>query len=658
MKRVSLFCFLCVSAILGACSITPACAGKMAVPYTDPAYFSKVPFGARSHWLQPWRATLETVPASTFINGIGINLNVPAGSSDLVCHMLAKHGFRRARIEEGWGQSNYDDESKLNNASSFAEQLLACKKYGIRPLILLNAHQGAPCPVRFFALRLLAAAHKGDTTVTLSDVSKIVPKHSGLSNLTDYWAAEDLISSVDGNVATLTKPLPKDIAAGVDIPAATLKYRPFSAPGTPDEVATLAGWDTYVTTVARFVSATLGTTGSSDQGFDMEIWNELTFGDWFLYINKYYGAKIENYDDNAIWGNLVKDTAALATNDPADFAGVQFGDGFANTIPWPASSQEPSRIAAIDKHPYHGLSTYGEPAKDQHGTVIDALGNVDTSGFEPSYSAVFPEYFGTDLQTETVIRDCGPITSSLYGTPHGRYARPGNPCSVWITEVNLGPKEDIPDIAPDRAMWIKAKDAARYFCFYVNKGVTQVDLFAAAGGDTDLGMVKDSFLTYANQKGASYPVSDTVYTSMPLTIVGRIVAQMQAGIDPKLTTTRPLTVDSVSDTHDHFQFAGDAAPNHPNLYDRDVLAILPFQSSAKRFVIPYYVMTRDVYKDLAPEAFTVAVSGFNGNRAKITAYDPMNDRAVPVKVVAKNGLGATMLLTAVDYPYLLVVDGG
>jgi hypothetical protein len=36
----------------------------------------------------------------------------------------------------------------------------------------------------------------------------------------------------------------------------------------------------------------------------------------------------------------------------------------------------------------------------------------------------------------------------------------------------------------------------------------------------------------------------------------------------------------------------------------------------------------------------------------------MNDRAVPVKVVAKNGLGATMLLTAVDYPYLLVVDGG
>jgi len=42
----------------------------------------------------------------------------------------------------------------------------------------------------------------------------------------------------------------------------------------------------------------------------------------------------------------------------------------------------------------------------------------------------------------------------------------------------------------------------------------------------------------------------------------------------------------------------------PPLYDRDVLAMLPFQVNARKFIIPYYVMTRDIRRGLPEKAFT------------------------------------------------------
>jgi hypothetical protein len=83
---------------------------------------------------------------------------------------------------------------------------------------------------------------------------------------------------------------------------------------------------------------------------------------------------------------------------------------------------------------------------------------------------------------------------------------------------------------------------------------------------------------------------------------------------------------SISDKHDHYQFVGDGTAAHPNLYNRDVFAFLPYQVNSKRFVIPYYVMTRDVTKDLPPEQFTVQIKGIKGDGASVIAYDPMNDK--------------------------------
>ena len=68
------------------------------------------------------------------------------------------------------------------------------RRYGIRPTMLLNAHQGVPCPVKFFQKRLAADAAQGSRTVKFADVNDVVVGRSGLSQLSDYWAAEALIT--------------------------------------------------------------------------------------------------------------------------------------------------------------------------------------------------------------------------------------------------------------------------------------------------------------------------------------------------------------------------------------------------------------------------------------------------------------------------------
>ena len=643
-------------------------------PYTDPTYFTDIPWGSYSHWLQPWRAYLETMPASTFLEGTGINFNVNPEQADLVAEMLGRHGIRHARMEMGWGSMSYENESQPwpYVAKGWRILLLACQKHGLRPLILLNSNGGMPCPCRqtYWSPKLSQDAKVGQRWIVLDSTTDIRPGYTGLGGQ-GYAAAFPLIVSVDSHTGRceLSAPLRKALKKG-PLHLLTLKYRPFSPPDTADYKATIAGWQRYAGNVARFVAGTLGTTGQSDLGFDMEIWNEMTFGDQFLRVNGYYDPPLYPHlgEPTFLWGlgsnGITPRTMVYVEAHPELLRGVKFGDGFSNTLPWQASSNEPARVGAIDKHPYAGRKTY--PLNPPYGgTPINALGQVDHSGFIPHYSELFPEYFACALQTETMVRDLRPNLPGVrdpFDKAHGRYARvidgKVDPCWVWITEVMEGPVEDDPKISVARALALKAKSTARYFCFYLNKGVTQLDLFAAAGGDKDLGIVLDKFLAHASQPGAVYPADDRPYTSPALAVTARITARMRQHLDPALTvaTTRPLKVLSIRDTHDHYQFAGDGTPEHPNLYDRDVLAILPFQVNPTRFVIAYYVMTRDYTKDLAPEEFTVELGGVRGLAAQVEAYDPIRDRPASARVRRRAANALTLKLTAADYPYLLTIQ--
>jgi hypothetical protein len=586
----------------------------------------------------------------------GVVLDGDASSNpDLICEMLSRHGIKNARIEVGWNNVGWEDESGLVSNDDLKKKLLACQKHHIRPLILLNANSGAPGPTRFFDRILAAPAHKGDRQILLTDIHDLIVGHSGIRNLTDYRASEVLITGISGNTVQLSKPLPKDLGdIGAKVEMSTLKYRPFGPPETSDYQTTLAAWQRYVDTVGRNVTTILGTQGMSDLGFDMEIWNELSFGSSFLDLNAYYEPKFAKYDESAVWSAVVKATVAVANEHPSQFRGVRFIDGFRNTIPWPASSTEPSRVSAMSSHPYPPHKHY--PQDEQHPPSINSLGEVDTTGFVPTYDANFPEYGGTLLQTETVVRDMGPLTTPIYNTLHGLDARKVNdavlPCPLWFTEFGFDPPESgIKD--QSAALQIKAKVTARSDCFYINKGLERLYFFSALSGDSSLGVVQDNFVAYAKTH-YSYPLNDKPYTSPMLQTIGRMVDTIEVGLDSNFNQTRTVSLESVGDTHNHTQFVGDGTPAHPNLYNRDVFTFLPFQVNAHKFVLAYYVMTRDVTKSLAPEQYTVKLKGLHAKGARMSSYDPIRNVSVAVHPIRVTDNEVTLSLAGRDYPTLLI----
>ena len=92
-------------------------------------------------------------------------------------------------------------------------------------------------------------------------------------------------------------------------------------------------------------------------GFDLELWNELTFGSQFLILPLYYGQAM--LPDSLSVGNaLMTNTAAMLTENARQFGGVVLEDGFANENPFAASSLEPPRFGALGKHPYPVAATY------------------------------------------------------------------------------------------------------------------------------------------------------------------------------------------------------------------------------------------------------------------------------------------------------------
>ena len=137
-------------------------------------------------------------------------------------------------------------------------------------------------------------------------------------------------------------------------------------------------------------------------------------------------------------------------------------------------------------------------------------------------------------------------------------------------------------------------------------------------------------------------------------------------------TRRALMVTAIADQANHVQFAGDGTLAHPPLYNRDVVAFLPFQADSNRFVVPTYVMTRDMAKlynltapstdvtryDLPPETYRLTVTGVNAAALQASATDPLSGQSVPVTVVSRSGSTAVVQLDLTDYPRLLVLTDG
>jgi hypothetical protein len=666
----------------------PAPGGVVADPI-DSKYLTEVPFGRRSFWIQPWRSYLDTWPASRLLNAVGINFNVSAGEADETAQLLGSSGFKLGRIEISWNSLSYDDPDEFANEAAVRQRLVALRDHGIRPLILLNANSGGPSPAEEVSLETTAAAAAGARTVRLSagSAAAVVPGKTGFDNLTFGGDPDLLIKSVDEeNVATLSRPLATALPAGPH-PGATLRYAPFGPPrlssGAPNPAfeQTLGGWLRYVATVCAEADDVFGT-----GGYDLEVWNELSFGSEFLDQANYYSPSRES-GSGAVADTLLTRTVAYV-RDPdhgiSDEVGIS--DGFAGQTPFAAAGSVPAGTTALSKHLYKGPLYFPRTATIDSIRPLDALGAPDsttskapyTPRFTPNLATAFPEYFLTAIQTDTVVRDLAPLTTTVNGAKHGRNVGPfgEQPPQLWMTEYNLNtntllplgvenPDEYIGTATAAEKERLQAEIVLRSLVSMAGKGMARVYFYAAAHAE-GYSLVSDRFMKALSAAPTTYPGDQLGGETMDA--LHRMLARFQ-GPGPG-GPARQLELLSVAQEGNHAEFAGDGSAAHPDLYDRELLAVLPFQSSPTRFVIPFYVMTPNLTTvhqadgpgrsrfDLPDENFRITLGNLpaGAESPAVSAYDPMRDAQTPARLVSRQGDRAIFEIAATKYPRLLSVD--
>lgn len=669
---------LSVLFVIALCCVAAAC-GAESKPTTITNYTSKsqeLEWGYRSQWKQPWRSYLETVPATTFLHAVGINFNVSAAEAPSTAKLLGDSGFTRARIEIGWNSVEYNNPGKLTAAKqqSLRTTLTALKENGIRPLILLNANSGEPTPVLNETVSLASGAAAGATEIHVSTASvpKLIAGRSGITE--EGVAAQVLFKSIAANgTVKLSRPLPTALAAG-SLKVTTLRFEPFRAESlaggaaNPAFQATMNGWLEYVAAVTQEAKAILG----SDQ-FDVEVWNELGFGSQFLSVENYYSPGIEGgrYENEEA---ILKGTIGYIRNPANGLTAVGIGDGFSDERPWEAGSTSPVGLTAIDKHPYRGLVQFPEGEAPNGNRPLNGEGRLAAAtegsngvwheSFTPTYDAFFPEYWLSGIQTETLVHDLSPHGSMIGDVEHGRGTHPagGEAPQLWITEVGLDPTEGpAAHLSAADIEHIKAKNALRYLTSYVNKGVTNLDFYAADDGNYS--MIPQSFFNSLQSSPSAYPGEAKGGETM--NAVRRLTASMAGATE--LSKPRSLTLDSLTDYEGKTQFEGNGTSAYPSLYNREVFAFLPFQVTNTKFVVPVYVMTRNVEQeyeggtspsrfDLPAEKYKMVIGGVFGQGAKATATDPLTGETVPVEIVARGPESITVEMDVTDSPRLLSIE--
>lgn len=634
---------------------------RLAGPYEDPAQ-TPPPFGVMSYYSQPWRGYMDTWPASKWLGVPGVGWGGDDKYAPAMAQLMGECGICYARIEIGWGSLDWNDALPPDTKARWTRLLQTFQKNGIRPLFLLNAHHGAPCPMRSFEAALVQPAKKGERAVHFAPRTKLRAGYTGFVNLADYIAAFPLITQIaNDGTAQLSAPLPKDLSAG-RVGLEELKYQPLQGTklkdGTPVPEAqeTAQGWLRYVAAIGSLAREALKTEGKADSGFDIEVWNELTFGSNFLDINHYYDPKREyaeplTYRKTRVWTTALRPDARLDFeqkgyeallpmtvdyfNDPGNgFHQVAVISGFSNQWPWNSGASLWDGQAGLSKHYYTG-STLREASPEQpfsgkdHATV-DALGRLDGkqaggewnqivpgTNFVPTLTAAFPEWSHSAFQTETIQRDLFP-DSRRTNTPdwmgrYGRYTHNGDfhTPRYWQTETNwdrsdfisrvkkeTGAKDDDPrllalnDAINSKMMW-------RQYVFHAHKGFDRIFLFSLSFDPFSLGLLPTAFFKALD--ASNDELTPSVRKTVPVgwDAVRWMTRLMQTG--KPLDTTRALRVDALVEHHPRLVFTGDGTAAHPSRWNRDYFAFLPFQLSTQRFAVPYYVVTLNATQTWRPE---------------------------------------------------------
>lgn len=632
-----------VGAALPAIAQAPPQRQPLQPGYTDPAQLD-VDWPHHSHLKQPHRGWTQTRRGVDFLAGVGVNYTAPAEADDLATRLLSETGIRAVRIEVGWASVKWDESGLVDARQDRLVRLLKlCKRHHLRPTILLNANSGVPNPERHFDRTLAADAGKGDRTVRLTDTTEIVPGRTGLSNLTEYWAAEAIITAIDADTgeATLSKPLPKALAAGEKIRLTTLKHPPLYPVGSDEFNETAKGWERYVKLVCDAVEAA----GVDD--FDIEVWNELTFGSRYLDVNNYYRPKVAKFDADVLhkggqaW-ELGRRTVAVVDRLAP---GTHVIWGFSNTTFFHTPIAElPPGIDGQSYHPYH-TGTVSLPREE----VRPEKPRENIDGFVPTMKVRLPEGIAaTFIQTESVLRLLQPDARRRHppGVAPGEFLH-------YMTEHGVRPPEVGID-APAAAWAYKAKADLRLYTFWLGKGVDVLHLF----NDHDREATGFGILPVDLTK-LDKDIAWEEAATPPMRAIRRLTEAF-ADSQPVERVTQ-VTVEAVALGPERHVFEGDASRGVRPLMEREVLFVQPFQTAEDRFIIAAYLMTRDATVEIEPRMFELTLGNLPGPVATLQATDPLTGEPVTVERITSPEAPAgtlTLRLPLTDSPRLVTLQIG
>ncbi len=622
----------------------------------------------RSHWLQPWRAYRDTWPAVRMQGAAGYQVAFPPDPAWAA--VFSASGFRHATMEVGWSRMSYDGAADALSADAVtALQALAAqaKQARFRPLLLLNA-PGISGPSKQVTATLSEAASVGARTLRVSpqDAQQLTPHKALLPG-----DAAPLVDSVaaDGTVQ-LSRPLRRALPAGAT-PFRLLRYAPFTRPrladGTdnPEFEETLSGWLAYLTAVSSKLRDALG-----NELFDVELWNETSPGNNYetFDINTLYDPPLEadrpqSFDENL--SEIRARSIAWLRAPERNLGSFGVSDGSANMRFLVTAASEPVGMTALSRH----VSTQGKrfpedanlgptPSVDATGVANGSLeGDVWVESFTPTYDALFPEQSLTALyppdarRPAQFVRDLSTIASSdARGLEHVRSAlADGVPLpDVWLTALstNLGFSDKLGlTLTPADRLHLQGKALLRSFAAYVGAGAGLVSIY---GPDQDT---------------VRYFDLDEPGGGEALTALQRFFSRFDG--DGATTASRELTLLGVSACAAGREFDGDGGSARPELDHRKLVAFFPFQSGARDFVVPTYVMTRNLLKvygegddssrfDMPAEDFELTLSGLAPATVHASAFDPVANTTRPV-TLRRVGDDVVISVALYDYPLLLAL---
>ena len=148
----------------------------------DSRYLTELPFGKSSFWIQPWRAYLDTWPASRLLDSLGINFNVKPGEAQGAPRTCCTKTASSSRVSGSIGAPSPTRTRRGSWTKRIcARGCVALHENGLRPLILLDANSAAPCPAKRVALDTVGTGARGSyhRHLDAASAAEVVPGRTG-----------------------------------------------------------------------------------------------------------------------------------------------------------------------------------------------------------------------------------------------------------------------------------------------------------------------------------------------------------------------------------------------------------------------------------------------------------------------------------------------